>query len=399
MNVFQTTYEHERWSLALETNKKTQLVLVFGNRELIKDNSLRQQIMQHYPEASVVGCTTSGEIQGAELLNGTLCLTAIEFDNTQIQVCSRSVAESDSVFQLGHELINKMQHEGLKHVFLISDGQLVNGTELLEGIIPHLPENVLITGGMAGDGSRFQETVVWHNNRIEPGLVILIGFYGDDLHIGHGNLGGWREFGPEREITKSTNNILYELDGKPALELYKQFLGEHAENLPASALLFPLAMKRKGQSNIVVRTILNIDEENQSMIFAGNMPEGASCQLMRANYNDLVDGAQGAVFKSLKSMSGIEPELAILVSCVGRRLVLNQRTEEELEIIQEMLPDTCEMTGFYSYGEISPIVPFGRCELHNQTMTITLFSENKESENKESENKAPEKKMSEKKID
>lgn len=389
MNVFQSTYEHENWSLALETNKKTQLVLVFGNRELIKENSLRQQIMQYYPEASVVGCTTSGEIQGAELLNDTLCLTAIEFVNTQIQVCSHSVAESDSVFQLGHQLIKKMQHKGLKHVFLISDGQLVNGTELLEGIIPHLPENVLITGGMAGDGSRFQETVVWHNNRIEPGLVVLIGFYGDCLHIGHGSLGGWREFGPEREITKSTNNILYELDSKPALELYKQFLGEHAENLPASALLFPLAMKRKGQSNTVVRTILNIDEENQSMIFAGNMPEGASCQLMHANYNDLVDGAQGAVSKSLKSMSGFEPELAILISCVGRRLVLNQRTEEELEIIQEMLPDTCEMTGFYSYGEISPIVPFGRCELHNQTMTITLLSENK----------TPEKRVSEKKID
>lgn len=394
MNLFQSIYEHESWSLALETNKKAQLVLVFGNRELIKGNSLRQQIMQHYPEASMVGCTTSGEIQGAELLNDTLCLTAIEFDSTKIDVCSHSVAEFDSVFQLGHELIKKIRHDGLKHVFLISDGQLVNGTELLEGIIPHLPENVLVTGGMAGDGSRFQETVVWHDNRIEAGLVVLIGFYGDDLHVGHGHLGGWREFGPEREITKSTDNVLYELDGKPALELYKQFLGEHAENLPASALLFPLTMKRKGQGDTVVRTILNIDEENQSMIFAGNMPEGASCQLMRANYNDLVDGAQGAVSKSLKSMSAFEPELAVLVSCVGRRLVLNQRTEEELEIIQEMLPNTCEMTGFYSYGEISPIVPFGRCELHNQTMTITLFSENKASEHK-----APKKKMSEKKID
>ena len=380
MNVFQSTYEHDSWSVALEANQNAQLVLVFGNRELIRDDTLRQQIMQHYPKASVVGCTTSGEIQGAELHNDTLCLTAIEFDNTHIQVCSHSVLESDSVFKLGQELIKKLTHENLKHVFLISDGQLVNGTELLEGIIPYLPDDVLITGGMAGDGSRFQETVVWHNDQIEAGLVVLVGFYGDDLHIGHGHLGGWREFGPEREITKSTDNVLYELDGKPALELYKQFLGEHAENLPASALLFPLTMKRKGQDDTVVRTILNIDEENQSMIFAGNMPEGASCQLMRANYSDLVDGAQGAVSKSLKSMSAYEPELAILVSCVGRRLVLNQRTEEELEIIQEMLPNACEMTGFYSYGEISPIVPFGRCELHNQTMTITLLSEKKMAE-------------------
>jgi hypothetical protein len=388
MNVFQSIYENDSWSVGLDLNLKTQLVLLFGNRDLIADKTLYQQLTKHFPNASLVGCTTSGEIQDAELHNETLCLTAIEFVNTEVSVCSQSVTEAGTAFKLGQDLIKKMQPKGLKHIFLISDGQLVNGTELIDGIIPHLPENVLITGGMAGDGSRFQETVVWHNNRIEPGLVVMVGLYGDDLSVGHGHLGGWREFGPEREITKSTDNILYELDGKPALELYKQFLGEHAENLPASALLFPLAMKRTGEGETVVRTILNIDEENQSMIFAGNMPKGATCQLMRANYHDLVDGAQGAVSKSLETMPDIEPELAILISCVGRRLVLNQQTEEELEIIQEILPDTCKMTGFYSYGEISPIVPFGRCDLHNQTMTITLFSEKKISENRIIENKA-----------
>ncbi|WP_412972058.1 FIST signal transduction protein [Glaciecola sp. MF2-115] len=376
MNVFQSIYDNNEWSTQLEPNLNSQLILLFGNRDIIADQQIRQQIHQNYPNANLVGCTTSGEIQGAALYNDTLCLTAIEFKSTTVKVYSQSVSESDSTLQLGQDLAKKLQPEGLRHVFLISDGQLVNGTELIDGITPHLPEDVLVTGGLAGDGSRFEETQVWHDDRVESGLVVVVGLYGESLQIGHGNLGGWREFGPERQITKSKDNILYELDGKPALELYKQFLGEHADNLPASALLFPLAMTQESDSETVVRTILNIDEDNQSMIFAGSMPEGATCQLMRANYADLVDGAEGAVTKSIQTMPQSGPELAILISCVGRRLVLNQRTEEELEIIQEMLPDNCKMTGFYSYGEISPIVPFGRCGLHNQTMTITLFSEN-----------------------
>ncbi|MFQ3248967.1 MAG: hypothetical protein ACI9O6_000771 [Glaciecola sp.] len=376
MNVFQSIYDNNEWSTQLEPNHNSQLILLFGNRDIIADQQIRQQIHQNYPNANLVGCTTSGEIQDAALYNDTLCLTAIEFKSTTVKVYSQSVSESDSTLQLGQDLAKKLQPEGLRHVFLISDGQLVNGTELIDGITPHLPEDVLVTGGLAGDGSRFEETQVWHDDRVESGLVVVVGLYGESLQIGHGNLGGWREFGPERQITKSKDNILYELDGKPALELYKQFLGEHADSLPASALLFPLAMTQESDSETVVRTILNIDEDNQSMIFAGSMPEGATCQLMRANYADLVDGAEGAVTKSIQTMPQAEPELAILISCVGRRLVLNQRTEEELEIIQEMLPDNCKMTGFYSYGEISPIVPFGRCGLHNQTMTITLFSEN-----------------------
>ena len=376
MNVFQSIYEGGEWSTPLVANNNTQLILIFGHRDLILIDSLRHEVKVNFPNACIVGCTTSGEIQDAALHNDTLCLTAIEFVKASISVCSQSVKESGSTLQLGQELIQTLPKNGLKHVFLISDGQLVNGTELIDGITPLLPEGVLVTGGLAGDGSRFEETVVWHNNRIESGLVILVGLYGEDLQIGHGHLGGWREFGPERVISKSENNILYELDGKPALELYKQFLGEHANNLPASALLFPLAMKRENEEETVVRTILNIDESDQSMVFAGNMPEGARCQLMRANYGDLVDGAQGAVSKSVETMPNSSPELAILISCVGRRLVLNQRTEEELEIIQDILPDNCKMTGFYSYGEISPIVPFGRCDLHNQTMTITLLSEN-----------------------
>lgn len=375
MKIFQSVFEQGSWSNALQHSDDVQLLLLFGSRGLVADKSLHTQISENFPKATIVGCTTSGEIFGPTIKDDSLCLTAIAFDSVKVSVVSQSIQNFPNSSELGKELIQGLPIDGLKHVLVFSDGQLVNGSDLVDGIGDILPKNVMVTGGLAGDGSRFEETIVWHNDRIQAGLVVLVGLYGESLQVGHGHLGGWREFGPLREITRSHENILYELDGKPALELYREFLGPHAQNLPASALLFPLAMRKKGEQESVARTILNIDEENQSLIFAGNMPEGAYCQLMRANYENLVDGAQGAANNALSHFKSVEPELALLISCVGRRLVLSQRVEEELEIVQESLPENCAMAGFYSYGEISPVVPVGRCSLHNQTMTITLLSE------------------------
>ena len=189
-------------------------------------------------------------------------------------------------------------------------------------------------------------------------------------------MGGWDSFGVDREVTKSNANILYELDGQPALELYKRYLGAHAANLPASALLFPLNLRLQDSGISLVRTVLSVNEEDGSMVFAGDIPQGEYVRLMKANFDRLVDGATGAAEMSRISLKNSKADLAILISCVGRKLVLKQRVEEELETIREVIGEQVTITGFYSYGEICPSQPFDqRCELHNQTMTITLFKE------------------------
>jgi hypothetical protein len=193
--------------------------------------------------------------------------------------------------------------------------------------------------------------------------------------VGFGSLGGWDPFGPERLVTRSKGNILYEMDGRSALDLYKTYLGEHAQGLPATGLLFPLCLRTSERPTPFVRTILGIDEEERSMTFAGDVPEGAYARLMKANFDRLIDGATGAARTSMEALGSSSPDLAILISCVGRKLVLKQRVEEEVEGVREVLGERPALTGFYSYGEISPFGPRTHCELHNQTMTITTFSE------------------------
>jgi hypothetical protein len=207
------------------------------------------------------------------------------------------------------------------------------------------------------------------------GYVSAVGLAGPDLRVGYGSRGGWDRFGPERLITRSAGNVLYELDGHPALELYKRYLGDRADGLPATALLFPLALRAPGaDEREVVRSILSVDEETQSMRFAGDVPEGSRAQLMRANLDRIVNGAHTAATETGTETGPNGPALAVAVSCVGRRLLLGARTEDELEATLSGLPDGARLVGFYSYGEISPIVA-GTCDLHNQTMTLATFWE------------------------
>ena len=258
---------------------------------------------------------------------------------------------------------------------MLSDGLNVNGTELARGLQEELGPTVSVTGGLSGDADRFERTVVISCKGHGPNRVVALGLYGDAIRVGHGSLGGWDPFGPSRLVTKSSGNVLYELDGKPALDLYKRYLGEHADGLPATGLLFPLSVEIPGVSGELVRTILGVDEASGSMIFAGDVPEGAMARLMKANFDRLIDGAAGAAQGTSDTLGDRSAELAVLISCVGRRLVLKQRVEEEIEAVRDVLGAETPLTGFYSYGEISPLVRDASCELHNQTMTITTFSE------------------------
>jgi len=302
-------------------------------------------------------------------------MTAVNFEYSHIKGARVALSKSMDSFKAGGLLAGALEKDGLVHVLVLSDGINVNGSALVKGLTGYLPENVTVTGGLAGDGERFRETLVFWDSAPEKDTIAALGFYGSRLKAGCGSLGGWDPFGPERLITRSNGNILYEFDGKSALELYKKYLDEHAKGLPATGLLFPLSIRTKAGENAVVRTILSINEDEQSMTFAGDIPEGAYARLMKANFDRLIDGAVGAAKTSHEALGSFSPDIAILISCVGRKMILKQRTEEEIEGVRDILGERTVLTGFYSYGEIAPFTPGGKCELHNQTMTITALSE------------------------
>lgn len=362
------------------------LVMIFGSRQLISDDGLVDCIRGKYPSSHVIGCTTSGEILGTQVFDDSITTTAVEFEATSVESAYVELKDPELSYEAGLELAISLDKEGLAHVFVLSEGLNVNGSRLVSGLKAGLPNNVSVTGGLAGDGILFNKTMTISNGHAKENIVAAIGFYGDRIRIGFGSIGGWDSFGIERLITKSKDNILYEMDGKSVIELYTEYLGEYAKALPASGLLFPLSIRSKDSSEGLVRTILGVNMTDQSMTFAGDVPMGYYAKLMKANIDRLVNGALDSAELSIRNMDSA-PTLAVLISCVGRKLLFNQRIEEEVEAVREVLGEACMFTGFYSYGEICPYtqistgngtkaytcIPGGA--LHNQTMTITTFME------------------------
>lgn len=360
------------WRPAL-TPAPAEVVFVFGARRLVQDAGRVREIRAAYPNAHVIGGSTSGEILGEEVTDDTIAVSAVHFDHTPVKLVSTVCSDGADSEAAGAALARALPAEGLAHVFVISNGLKVNGTALTEGLVAHLPAHVVVTGGLTGDAANFQETWVIADDVAGADRVAAIGLYGDRIRVGYGSHGGWEAFGPLRRVTRSDGAVLHEIDGEPALSLYKRYLGPHANELPGSALLFPIEVTR-GEGRGVVRTVLAVDEGSGTMTFAGDVASEGTAQLMHATTDKLVDGASDAATTVLGGLRGVRPELAILISCVGRKLVMKQRVEEEIEAVRELVGDAA-ITGFYSYGELCPFAEGNPCELHNQTMTITAFAE------------------------
>ncbi len=361
-------------SHALKDPART-LVILFGPSHLMNAPGLIQTVLAAYTGAATIGCSSSGEIFGTQVQDDTLVVGLLEFDSATVRTASAQVTDSGHSFAAAEALAKQLMDPALRGVLVLSDGLGVNGSELIRGLNSVLPADVVVTGGLAGDGDRFKRTWVLHGGQPVSGYVTAVGFYGSTVRLTHGSKGGWDLFGPDRLITRSQGNVLYELNHKPALQLYKEYLGELASGLPATALHFPMAMRKHSSDNKrLVRTVLAIDEATQSLTFAGDMPDGAYAQFMRANFDHLIQGASDAATAAAASSADPSPTLSIAISCVGRRIVLGERTEEEVEAVFDVLPKGTAQIGFYSYGEISPYST-GHCDLHNQTMTLTTISE------------------------
>ncbi len=366
------------WNRPLDgsLDSEKSLLILFGDSRMDESHSGFTELLKRYPLAKIVGCSTAGEIFEEELLSGSLVAAVMRFECSEIEVASCSIEPGVGDSVIGERLMESLSKRGsLRAVLVFSDGLNVNGSELTRGInrkIGHL-HDIVVTGALAGDEDRFLSTWVVVERELKQNHVTAVGLYGDSLHIGCGSQGGWDRFGIDRKVTRAKGNILYTLDDKPALDLYKKYLGEYAQDLPASGLLFPLLLK-DGRSEPKVRTILAVNEEENSITFAGDIEEGSTASFMKANFDNLVSGAEHAAMQIDQEGYEGEDALLIAVSCVGRRLVLGQRSEDELEVVRDIFTPSVKMVGFYSYGEISTRSS-GRCDLLNQTMTLTWIWE------------------------
>ncbi len=353
------------------------LILLFAAPSLWRDQEFSQNVMTLTKGKMILGCSTAGEIGREGLAQKSFSMLAMHFDKTPVKLAHAPLEKAEESSAAGIALADQLKAPDLKAVLVLGVGSHVNGSGLVAGMNGVLGRNVLIVGGLAADDLDFKETFTLCNELLSTDHIVAVGFYGDSIVVSCGSEGGWRPFGPTRRVTKAENNILYELDGKPALQLYKQYLGDKAKYLPASGLAYPFAILRNDRTTSgVIRSALSIDHEKEALILAGDVPQGCQVCLMHANTDALVQGAAQAAAEALRTHAGSEENgCAIVISFVGRRIILGIDVDEEIEAVSDsFLPDT-PLAGYYSYGEICSYTATGRTELHNQTMTITYITE------------------------
>ncbi len=355
-----------------------QLVLVFGAVRRMTAPGLFESLKDAFPEAELAGCTTAGEIGPGGVSDGELVINALRFGDSAVRVALTDLAGMEDSRAAGQRLGLALAAPDLVHVLLLGQGVQINGSALVEGLAESLGPGVLLSGGLAGDGGAFERTWTLSNRGLSQRQIVAIGFSGAQLRVGNGSFHGWKPFGPVRKVTRSAGNVLYELDGQPALDIYKRYLGEHARDLPASGLLFPFEMLGEDRGALgLIRTILGVDESSGSLVLAGNIVEQGYLRLMHASTDSLVDGAMAAAEAAHEADPDAEAgeSLVLLVSCVGRKLVMGARVDEEVEAVQAVFGPRACIAGFYSNGEISPMRDLLTCHLHNQTMTVTHIAE------------------------
>lgn len=371
MQIAQISWsEKSGWGKTPDFSAQADLVLIFADHAHFQSEACYLELRNLFPLAHLVGCSTSGNVLGVEISDNGMVATVVKFAHSCIRLESSPLNNSLSIQEIGAGLMSELAAPDLRHVLVLSDGLQINGSELAQELNRI---GVPVTGGLAGDGTRFGQTWVMADAPARNGCIAALGFYGE-VSVKSGCFAGWAEFGAERIVTRSSGNVVYEIDHEPALALYKKYLGEQASELPASGLRFPLSIQADKSQHALIRTLLAVDEAAQSLTFAGDVPQGYLCKLMRTDLDSLIDNAGLAAEAARPSQRDLTG-LCLVVSCVGRRLVMGQLTEEELEIVQDTLGSATAITGFYSYGELAPFNDVLQCQLHNQTMTLTTLYE------------------------
>lgn len=357
----------------LRDSKEYQLVLVFGSRILLSSVGFYDEIRNCYPKAQILMNSTSGEIIDTQVNDDTISLTAIRFGNTQFKTTSVNILEFKNAEQAGNQIAKVLHATNLTNILVFADGQHVNGQKLVQGLGDNISPSVVISGGLAGDGNKFQKTLLGLNEQPNEGKIIAVGFYGNRLSVSTGRMDGWEEFGNEIQITKSNHNTIFELNHEPALKVYNQYINSNLPSKDGHTLLSPVSIKINEETYTTIRTIKSIHEDESSITFDGIVPEGSKIKMMKANFESLINAASSAAKNSAQNIS--KPELAIVISNVGRKIILSKRIEEEVEVIREVLGETTAITGFYSYGDISFVKGASKSESNNQSMTITTMRE------------------------
>jgi hypothetical protein len=386
-NSFKAGKEATNEALSKLKEKKPNVLIVFASPKF-NHQKLLDGITSITKDTPMIGGTTGGEISTEAISDDSIVIMAIHSNKIKFATAlgkNISKNELNAGKQLATNLLNQIPKKLAKTLIMVPDGLAGNGTEIIKGAQSILGEYFEIVGGSLGDKSDFKKTYQYYNGKVYensvPGLLL-----GGNIKTATGIRSGWESIGNKMKVTKSESNIVYELDNEPALDFYEKVLGPvRSKKLPGIALEYPFGMiDEKAMINgkemyFQLRAPLSIDKNKKSITFAAAIPEGKYVTITTASRNSIIGGSASASKQAKETFKGKKIDLMLIFDCIGRKLVLGKRTQEEITAVQNTLGKNIPMIGFFTYGEIGPIdkrvKELQSTRYHNQTTIVFLMGE------------------------
>jgi hypothetical protein len=323
---------------------------------------------------NLVGCTTDGEISSVGLSTGSVVLCGIVTDQIEFNIACATGLRKNSE-DAGRRLAQQLPST-VRYVQVFSDGLTGNGCAILRGLASALGPHVPIAGGTAGDDGEFRNTWQFFGSDVLSDAIVAIGFSGD-FSFGTGVSSGWSPIGIAKKVTKARGNVVYELNGQPALEVYERFLGKHADKLPSVGVEYPLGLVNGvgccDEDFHLLRATMSVNRSDGSIVFAGEVPEGSMVRLTCGDHASILEAAEKAAASALADLGDATAVMAFFYSCMARKIVLGRRTREEIHRIRSAIGPRLPIVGFYTYGEYCRIKRGGSSLLHNETACVTVI--------------------------
>jgi hypothetical protein len=322
----------------------------------------------------IFGASTGDNFTDGEIESHTIVFLLLDIDPAYFQLVIKGADEGtikEIAEQIGKSALTKFK----KPAFLVVSGGLaVDGDEIIAGIESACGKGTTIFGGLAADFLRMQRTYVFNNDKLcDYGLLALI-LDEEKISLSGMAVGGWKPMGMDRIITKSVGNVVYTIDNEPALDFVSRYAGikdidtNNALNFLISSN-FQLQLRREDK-HPVMRTPMQANSQDRSIVFAGSLPEGSKVKLCLLPGFEVIEAALNE-FKNYKKDQP-EPDALILFSCAGRQLTLGPYVSEEIDGIKNIW--NAPLAGFFCYGEIGRVVS-GQHEFHNMTCSLATLME------------------------
>lgn len=363
--------------------EKIDLAFVFASAAYNPENIIRglRQIM---PEVKTIGCSAASIITSEGAQKHSLAVLAIKSENIKYGLgISSNLNEKDPRIageELAKTALSNLKSTSRDLFIMFSDGLMKNSSNFILGVEDVLGKSFPIIGAAASDDFRFSKTYQYYQNNAftNAAVGILLGGVGS---FGFGIKHGWRPIGKPRLITNSEGNIIKEIDNQPAINMYKDYFGEEAEELREEklsriAILYPLGINIPGEEELVLRNVLEADEDG-SLVCQGDIPVNSQVNLMLGSKDFCIEAAKQAAREAKKGLKNKPASLIIIFDSTSRLKLLGRIASEEIHAIKETLGKNIPVVGFYGYGEIAPLKAAGyrgASYFHNETVAILAIA-------------------------